>query len=141
MILFDSDHLTNLRYPENKGYAALRTRMQDSTDQMFATTIINVEEQLRGWLAHIHRQRDIHKQIASYERLSRVIEFFSEWEIVSLDEQAADEFTRLRKQGIRIGSQDLKIASIARVQNALLLSANLRDFRHVPGLRVANWLD
>ena len=35
---------------------------------------------------------------------------------------------------------DLKIACIALVHNALLLSANLRDFQQVPGLRVENWL-
>jgi len=45
-----------------------------------------------------------------------------------------------RKQKIRIGSQDLKIAAIAVANDALLLSANLRDFRQVPGLRVENWL-
>ena len=36
---------------------------------------------------------------------------------------------------------DLKIAATALVQNALLLSANRRDFERVPGLRVENWLD
>ena len=41
---------------------------------------------------------------------------------------------------LRIGSQDLKIAAIAMTQDALLLSANLRDFQKVPGLRVENWL-
>jgi predicted nucleic acid-binding protein len=35
---------------------------------------------------------------------------------------------------------DLKIASIALVHKALLPSANLSDFRKVPGLRVENWL-
>jgi tRNA(fMet)-specific endonuclease VapC len=35
---------------------------------------------------------------------------------------------------------DLKIAAIALVHDALLLSANLRDFRKVPGLRVESWL-
>jgi tRNA(fMet)-specific endonuclease VapC len=47
---------------------------------------------------------------------------------------------QLRKQ-VRIGSQDLKIAAIALAQGALLLSANLRDFRKVPGLQVENWLE
>jgi tRNA(fMet)-specific endonuclease VapC len=36
---------------------------------------------------------------------------------------------------------DLKIAAIALVNQALLLSANLRDFEKVPQLRVENWLD
>ena len=35
----------------------------------------------------------------------------------------------------------LKIAATALVNNALLLSANQRDFERVPGLRVENWLD
>jgi predicted nucleic acid-binding protein len=36
---------------------------------------------------------------------------------------------------------DLKIASIVVVDNGTLLSANLRDFEKVPGLRVESWLD
>jgi tRNA(fMet)-specific endonuclease VapC len=52
----------------------------------------------------------------------------AEWEIVRWSEPAADEFERLRKQRIRIGTQDLKIAAIALATDSLLLSANLRDF-------------
>lgn len=35
---------------------------------------------------------------------------------------------------------DLKIASIALSQDALVLSANLRDFEQVPNLQVEDWL-
>ena len=38
------------------------------------------------------------------------------------------------------GTQDLKIASTAIAQDALLLSANLRGFEQVPGLNVEDWL-
>ncbi len=41
---------------------------------------------------------------------------------------------------IRISTMDLKIATIGLVNDALLLSANLRDFQQVPGLRVEDWL-
>ena len=51
-----------------------------------------------------------------------------------------EDFMRLRRERIRIGTQDLKIASIALHTGALLLSANLRDFEKVPGLRVEDWL-
>jgi len=47
-----------------------------------ATTIITVEEQLRGWLAEIHRVSDPHRQIPLYERLQRRIEFFAAWSVV-----------------------------------------------------------
>lgn len=52
---------------------------------------------------------------------------------------AAAEFERLRKQRIRIGTMDLKIAAIALANNATLLSKNLRDFGKVPGLKVEDW--
>jgi tRNA(fMet)-specific endonuclease VapC len=35
---------------------------------------------------------------------------------------------------------DLKIAAIALANDALVLSANLREFGRVPGLRVEDWL-
>lgn len=36
---------------------------------------------------------------------------------------------------------DLKIAAICLAHDAMLLTRNLSDFRHIPGLRVENWLD
>ena len=57
-----------------------------------------------------------------------------------MSEAAAGHFAELRRQKIRIGSQDLKIAAIAIAESALLLSANSRDFQKVPGVRVENWL-
>ena len=69
------------------------------------------------------------------------VPFFRKWDILPLDSAAADAFEQIRSQKIRIGSQDLKIAAIALTRDALLLSANLRDFRRVPGLRVESWLE
>jgi tRNA(fMet)-specific endonuclease VapC len=115
--------------------------MEGTSGEQFATTIVNAEEQMRGWLASIHGLHDVHKQVTQYEQLSWLLDFFKGWKIIPFDVRAADEFKRLRKQRVRIGTQDLKIASIALVQNALLLSANLRHFRHVPGLHVESWLD
>jgi tRNA(fMet)-specific endonuclease VapC len=101
---------------------------------------VSVEEVLRGWLAIIHRLRDIHRQLPAYGRLGQLFDFLSDWDIVPFDERAADQFANLRRQRIRIGTMDLKIASIALVNGALLLTANLRDYSLVPGLRCENWL-
>jgi tRNA(fMet)-specific endonuclease VapC len=64
----------------------------------------------------------------------------SDWEIVPFEEAAADRYATLRRQRIRIGIMDLKIASIALVNDALLLTANERDFNQVPDLHYENWL-
>jgi tRNA(fMet)-specific endonuclease VapC len=139
MILLDSDHLTVHAFAEGAAYESLSARIRDSTDE-FGTTIVCLEEQLRGWLAAIRRKHDPHQQIVYYDRLRKLWDTFREWNILPMDDLAANRFKEFRKRKIRIGSQDLKIASIAIVHDALLLSANLRDFRQVPGLKVENWL-
>ena len=141
MILLDTDHLTVLSYPEGAKSVLLAARMEAASEETFGTTVVSVEEQMRGWLAEINRWRQFHKQIPAYERFAALFDFLSSWEIAHFDQRAAEECERLRKRRLRIGTQDLKIAAIAVVQKAVLLSANLRDFRRVPGLRVENWLE
>ncbi|MCR9293269.1 MAG: type II toxin-antitoxin system VapC family toxin [bacterium] len=75
-----------------------------------------------------------------YAELTGLIEFFSFWTILPFDQPAARTFVSLRKQKIRTGSMDLKIASIAVANNALLLTANTRDFEMVPNLRIDDWM-
>jgi tRNA(fMet)-specific endonuclease VapC len=103
-------------------------------------SVVSVEEQLRAWLAQIRRVHDARKLVYPYDRLIRLIDTLRKWDIARWSEPATDVFQRLRSGRIRIGTQDLKIASIALANDALLLSANLRDFEKVPGLRVEDWL-
>jgi tRNA(fMet)-specific endonuclease VapC len=125
---------------ENPQYERLTAAMEQSTDTDFATTAISLEEQMRGWLAAINRARSVHDQPLYYARLTGLVDFYSRWHVVSFHDAAADRFVALRKEGIRIGTTDLKIAAIALTNDAVVLSANLRDFEQVPGLRVENWL-
>ena len=140
MILLDTDHLTILTYSEGSAYASLTTRMRAAREETFALPIVTVEEQFRGWVAAIAPVSDVSKQVPKYDRLVRFVEFLQGWQIMRFDERAAEEFKRLRKRRGNMGARDLKIASIALTQNALLLSAILRDFQRVPDLRVENWL-
>jgi tRNA(fMet)-specific endonuclease VapC len=141
VILLDTDHLNVLKYPDHPRFASLSRRLDTSPDQDIATTVITVEEQMRGWLAWINRANPVSQQVPAYRELSRLFDFFSSWLVILFDEQAADVFQRLRTRRVRVGSMDLKIASIALVQDALLLSANLRDFQRVPDLRVEDWIN
>jgi tRNA(fMet)-specific endonuclease VapC len=140
MILVDTDHLSVLSNRRSAFHANLVQRMTASPDQEIAIPVICVEEQCRGWLALINRARGIHDQVEPYQRLAVLIDFLSNWHMVPFDVAAADQFESLRSQRVRIGTQDLKIAATAIVHAGLLLTANLRDFRQVPGLRAENWL-
>src|SRR5947209_4555498 len=98
MIILDTDHVTVLRYPEHPGFGALQNRLAVTNGQSFAVTIVTVEEQMRGWLALIHGQKDVHRQIIAYERLESLFAFFTRWQILSFDIRAADEYARLRQE-------------------------------------------
>lgn len=140
MILVDTDHLTLLTNARAAAHEALLERLYAAPPQIIGVPIIAAEEQCRGWLAEIARHRDLDKQIHAYDQLAKLFEFLGEWEILRFDTNAAELFERLRKQHRRVGTQDLKIAAISLANEALLLSANLRDFKQVAGLRVENWL-
>lgn len=141
MILLDTDHVNVLKYPDHPRFASLTTQLNSSADQDVATTVITVEEQMRGWLAWINRSDDVRRQVPAYQELLRLFDFFARWHVVLFDEQAASQFQGLRAQRIRIGTMDLKIAAIALIHDALLLSANPRHFQQVPNLRIANWIN
>lgn len=141
MILLDTDHFTIMKYTSNPRCQALTARLRASPDPQIGTTIITVEEQWRGWFALIARFRNVRRQVKAYQELTELHAFLSKWSILPFTDMDADQFEKLRSGGVRIGSMDLKIASIALVHGALVLSANLQDFQKVPGLRVENWLE
>lgn len=138
MILLDTDHLTVFEIPGSARRDRLIARMALTTE-VIGTTIVNVEEQMRGWIASIAKERQAARQVRSYARLAQLFRFVSGFEISDFDLAAAAPFDSYSR--IRISSSDRKIAAIAVARNALLLTANRRDFELVPGLRFANWLD
>ena len=64
--------------------------------------------------------------------------------VVYVSEPAIREYARLRAQleaaGTPISPNDTWIAAQALAEGAVLVSANVREFSRVPGLRHENWL-
>lgn len=140
MIILDTYHINVLQAGVGSAYDTLVARMLASPDQDYRTTVVTFEEQVRGWLAEVQRTQTVAKQVRPYDRLLGLVSFFSSWKPLRFSETAATLFAGFRQQKIRVGSLDLKIASIVTEHRALLLTANLRDFEAVPGLRLADWL-
>jgi len=107
--------------------------------EIIATSIISVEEQMRGWMAAIAKERQLARMVGPYRDLGELFEFFRGFTIASFSAEVAERCEELR--AIRIKMTDRKIAASALVHDALLLTANHRDFEQVPGLRFENWLD
>ncbi len=142
MILLDTDHVTVLKYPASDRGVRLRERLLAlSADEVVAVSVVSVEEQMRGWLAAIAKERQAKRQVVAYQDLANLFEFFAEFTIALFDDDVADKFNQLRSAKIRLGTMDLKIAATALVNQAMLVSGNLRDFQRVPGLRVEDRMD
>lgn len=140
MILLDTDHLTVLRLRTTDRAVRLRDRLRAAAPGgPIGTTVVNVEESMRGWMSSIAKERLPHRQIASYRELAGLFDFFRGFDIALFDERAADLFTTYGR--IRAGTRDRKIGAIAVARTALLPTANRQDFEQIPGLRFENWLD
>jgi len=138
MLVLDTDHMSVLEWGGDR-CAVLRERLADVAPHEVATTIISYEEQIRGWMAYLARARNVVQEVQAYYRLRRHLDNYRGIPVLDFDSQAAAEFQRLRRGRIRVGTMDLKIAAIALSRGATLLSANLADFRKVPGLMVQDW--
>lgn len=78
-------------------------------------------------------------------RLTHMVEqLLSELEIVPFDAAADANYAEIRnyleQSGKPIGPNDLLIAAHARSLDAVLVTANAKEFDRVSGLRVGNWL-
>jgi tRNA(fMet)-specific endonuclease VapC len=139
MIVLDTDHISLLQHPDSAEGQCLVQRLIASSDRDIVTTVITVEEQMRGWLQVIARYRELQQQAAYYDKLIEFIRFFAKWRILPLEDSAIQSFRRLQEDRVRIATTDLKIAAISVANNATLLSRNMQDFQRVPGLRVEDW--
>ncbi len=140
MILLDTDHLSVLNSGRGDRFSRLVIRLSAARDD-FGTTIVSVEEEMRGWLAAVARERKPERQVMAYRELAALFDRYARFHVAPFDLAAAARFTELRTGRGQLGTRDLKIASISITQNALLLTANRRDFELVPGLRFDNWMD
>lgn len=65
-------------------------------------------------------------------------------QVLDFDPACAEMFGRLRGQllrrGLSVPTTDLMIASAALVHDLTLVTHNTADYRHVPGLRLDDWL-
>ncbi len=139
MFLLDTDHLGIIQRQTAPEFGRLAERMTDHTVGDFCVSIISFHEQVAGWNAYIHRAKNSEGTIRAYRMFQGILADFAVMQVLPFDQPAAKVFQRLRKQHVRIGTMDLRIASIVISKSLTLLSRNLVDFRKVPDLQVEDW--
>lgn len=135
--ILDTDHLTLFQ----NNHPLVIKKVQFNI-QKIKITIITAEEQLRGRFNIIRRNSQSNKTeqlIIAYRNLRQTIEFFSNLKLLDFTRDAHNIYLGLRRQKIRIGTQDLKIASIALTNNSVLVTRNYRDFSQIKNLKLEDW--
>jgi tRNA(fMet)-specific endonuclease VapC len=133
--ILDTDHVSLLQ----RGNVAIAARLDALAATAVAITMITADEQLQGRLTIIRRARTQVDIVRGYERLYETLRFYNSVALVLYDAVAAARFDDMRRQGIRIGTQDLRIAAIVLTQGTTLLTRNTRDFSQIPGLITEDW--
>lgn len=133
--LLDTDHVTL----DQHGYAPVSARIRLAGQAQVAISIITVEEQLRGWLAVIRAATTATRRSAAYAQFRTAVAYFATFTLLDYTIDADVLVAKLRGQGVRIGTQDLRIAAIALTYGATVVTRNERDFGQVPQLPIADW--
>ena len=139
MVILDTDHMSVLERREPPAVGHVLTRFAELSPSDVMTTVISYEEQMRGWLAYLSQARSMAQQITAYGRLLAHLDNYRRIPVLAFDEAAATAFQRLRRNRLRVGTMDLKIAAIGLSRDATLLSRNLGDFSQIPNLHVEDW--
>lgn len=117
----------------------LAKRCSNLKDENFFVSIISFHEQFNGWIKYIAQARDSASLVLGYTELEKVVGNFARAQVLGFGPAAAEVDDDLRKQRIRIGAMDLRIASIAIANQLTLLTKNTVDFERVPNLVFSDW--
>ena len=135
LYILDTDHIS---LSQRKDPTILQ-RMAEVGQDALAITVITVEEQIKGRFNVIKRASSGPKLIRAYAYLQTTFVHLNTMQILPFDQAANAHYERLRKQKIRVGTQDLRIAAIALSINGTVVTRNWKDFEKGPNLTLEDW--
>jgi tRNA(fMet)-specific endonuclease VapC len=136
--ILDTDHFSLWQ----RNHPVVTARIQNINPNDIAITIITDEELIRGRLNVIRQASEssqVDKLVSAYMKLWETLNDFKSLHIVKFNQNAYNLYTEFRNQKVRIGTQDLRIASVVIANNYILVTRNQRDFAQVPRLVFEDW--
>lgn len=136
--VLDTDHVSLLleRHPQV-------SRQVSQKGAKVAISIVTVQELFNGWVVRINRACEIEDVVRLYGKLSRTVALSGRVRVLDFNEKAGQRCQRLLKESPTLSKQrlqkDMRIAAIALVNDAVVVTRNYRDFSQVPGLKIEDW--
>ncbi len=139
MIAFDADVLTDIL----GGDPALAAKAAEIPPHEQVVPIIVVEEILRGRLHSIREAESGKSKLTvtrAYELFDQTLDAFRNVVTLPYSPAADALYGQWRRQKMRGGTHDMRIAAICVAHSATLVSRNRRDFDQMPGLCLEVWM-
>ena len=92
MYILDTDHLSVLQRQRGPEFERLITRLADSDQALFYTTIVSFHEQINGWTKYIKNSVQAEKTVTGYLRLEKILSDFSRAQVLPYSSDAAEIF-------------------------------------------------
>jgi len=135
LFVLDTDVLTLFQ----RGDATILARVGQHYSSEIAISVVTVEEQLSGWYAQLRKAKGPEKLAWAYRRLAANVRFMAGIRILDFQEAAIERYETLQRLRLEVRKMDLQIAATALEHGGTLVTRNVRDFKHVPGLRIEDW--
>jgi len=133
--VLDTDLFSDFR----RGLEPLTGRVAAAVAGTVFVTVITVEESLTGWYTLVRQAKRPQDTEFAYDRLAQTVLSLAQFPILNYTQAAMARFDALQKLKLGVGKKDLRIAAIALVNNATVVTRNVRDFGRVPNLVVEDW--
>jgi tRNA(fMet)-specific endonuclease VapC len=139
LYVLDSDHISLIL----RGHPQVINHLQSLDPTQWAITIISLQEIFNGWIVNLNDPRYQDRQVELYTRLWQSNQFFQKAQVLNFDAapQKCYDSVRLICPNLnkRRLEKDVKIAAIAQVNPAIVVTRNQRDFALVPDLQLDDW--
>ncbi|PYP82170.1 MAG: nucleic acid-binding protein [Blastocatellia bacterium AA13] len=135
LFVLDTDTLTLWL----RGHPRVCERIAAHDPSELCTTIVTIEEMLRGWYTQIRRAKSDLQIARAYASLQQTLQIAARLRVLAFDQAAIQRFNELRARKLRVGANDLKIAAIALENQAFLVTRNQSDFQQISDLALEDW--
>ena len=147
MYLLDTNHASSLLHSDDTvdGTKLIKRIAQYNNPRLCLPDIV-VMELTKLYSDRYYKRKDYRYKSTALEHLLQLHTFTASFQVIHFDEASNSAYSVLREAYAQpkwkeSKHDDLRIAAIAMVHGITLLTANVKDFQMIPGLKIENWLE
>jgi tRNA(fMet)-specific endonuclease VapC len=138
MYLLDTSIVSNF-LSERRFYPQLTELILSQPPELIFTSIITVEEILQGALASVQKTKRKPEIAVAYQYFEELFSALNQFQILSYTPEAELIYQSLTAKIKRIGTQDCRIAAIAKANKLTVVTVNVNDFVGIGLVDVEDW--